>query len=193
VKLVCIDLGYGNLGSVAIAFERLGIVPEISGDPEVLAAADKLVLPGVGHAGFAMRQARARGLDRLVAELPQPLLGICLGMQLLFEHTEEEDTTGLGLLRGRVRKLEPAAEQPVPHMGWSRLAVRDPSLGLGDGDYVYFAHSYACDDGPATVASADYGRTVPAVVRSGRLTGTQFHPERSGAAGARFLEAWLAA
>jgi glutamine amidotransferase len=193
VRLVCIDLGYGNLGSVAIAFERLGVTPEISGDPDVLAAADKLVLPGVGHAGFAMRQARARGLDRLVAELPQPLLGICLGMQLLFEHTEEEDTASLGLLPGRVRKLEPAAERPVPHMGWSRLAVRDPGLGLADGDHVYFAHSYACDDGSATVASAEYGRTVPAVVRSGRLTGAQFHPERSGVAGARFLEAWLSA
>ncbi|MCW3796424.1 imidazole glycerol phosphate synthase subunit HisH [Sphingomonas sp. BN140010] len=193
MRLVCIDLGYGNLGSVAIAFERLGVVPEISGEPEVLRAADKLVLPGVGHAGYAMRQARARGLDRLVAELPQPLLGICLGMQLLFEHTEEEDTRGLGLLPGRVRKLQPAPERPVPHMGWSKLDVRDPSLGLASGDYVYFAHSYACDDGPATAASTDYGRTVPAVVRSGRLTGAQFHPERSGAAGARFLGAWLAA
>jgi len=193
MRLVCIDLGYGNLGSVAIAFERLGVRPEISGDPEVLRAADKLVLPGVGHAGFAMRQARARGLDRLVTELPQPLLGICLGMQLMFEHTEEEDTAGLGLLPGRVRKLEPAPERPVPHMGWSKLDVRDPDLGLADGDYVYFAHSYACDDSPATAASAEYGRTVPAVVRAGRLTGAQFHPERSGTAGARFLQAWLAA
>ena len=193
MRLVCIDLGYGNLGSVAVAFERLGVVPEISGDPEVLRAADKLVLPGVGHAGFAMRQARARGLDRLVAELPQPLLGICLGMQLMFEHTEEENTDGLALLPGRVRRLEPAPDRPVPHMGWSKLQVRDASLGLAEGDYVYFAHSYACDDGPATVACADYGRAVPAVVRSGRLTGAQFHPERSGAAGARFLEAWLRA
>jgi len=193
VRLVCIDLGYGNLGSVAIAFERLGVAPEISGDPEVLRAADKLVLPGVGHAGYAMRQARARALDRLITELPQPLLGICLGMQLMFEHTEEEDTRGLGLLPGRVRKLQPAPERPVPHMGWSKLAVRDPDLGLSNGDYVYFAHSYACEDGPDTAASADYGRAVPAVVRSGRLTGAQFHPERSGAAGARFLQAWLAA
>ena len=193
MRLVCIDLGYGNLGSVAIAFERLGVAPEISGDPEVLRAADKLVLPGVGHAGYAMRQARARALDRLITELPQPLLGICLGMQLMFEHTEEEDTRGLGLLPGRVRKLQPAPERPVPHMGWSKLAVRDPDLGLSNGDYVYFAHSYACEDGPDTAASADYGRAVPAVVRSGRLTGAQFHPERSGAAGARFLQAWLAA
>lgn len=193
MRLVCVDLGYGNLGSVAIAFERLGVTPEISGDPEVLRLADKLVLPGVGHAGYAMRQARARGLDRLLVQLPQPLLGICLGMQLLFEATEEEDTAGLGLLPGQVRKLAPAAGRPVPHMGWSPLEVRGNACGLKTGDHVYFAHSFACDDGPATVASAEYGRSIPAVVRSGRLTGAQFHPERSGEPGARFLQGWLAA
>ena len=193
MRLVCVDLGYGNLGSVAIAFERLGARPEISGDPEVLRAADRLVLPGVGHAGFAMRQARERGLDRLLGELTQPLLGICLGMQLMFEATEEEDNLGLGLLPGRVRRLDPAPGMPVPHMGWSPLEVRGDACGLKDGDHVYFAHSFACDDTAATVASADYGRTIPAVVRSGRLTGAQFHPERSGEAGARFLQGWLAA
>ena len=192
MRLVCVDLGYGNLGSVAMAFERMGAAPEISADPEVLSAADKLVLPGVGHAGYAMRQARARGLDRLLAELTQPLLGICLGMQLLFEVTEEEDTEGLGLLPGRVRRLHPAPGRPVPHMGWSALTVSGDACGLGTGDHVYFAHSFACDDTDATVASADYGRTVPAVVRSGRLTGAQFHPERSGEPGARFLQSWLA-
>jgi glutamine amidotransferase len=193
VRLVCVDLGYGNLGSVAIAFERLGVTPEISGDPDALQAADKLVLPGVGHAGYAMRQAQARGLDRLLGELPQPLLGICLGMQLMFDHTEEEQTAGLGLLPGRVRKLEPAPDRPVPHMGWSPLTVSGDAFGLRDRDHVYFAHSFACDDGPATVASTDYGRTIPAVIHSGRLTGAQFHPERSGEAGARFLQGWLAA
>ncbi|WP_162789306.1 MULTISPECIES: imidazole glycerol phosphate synthase subunit HisH [Sphingomonas] len=193
MKLVCVDLGYGNLGSVAIAFERLGVAPEVSGDPEVLRAADKLVLPGVGHAGFAMRQARARGLDRLLAELPQPLLGICLGMQLMFEATEEEDTPGLALLSGRVRKLAPAPGRPVPHMGWSPLTVSADAFGLSTGDHVYFAHSFACDDGPVTVASTAYGRPIPAVIHAGRLTGAQFHPERSGEAGARFLQGWLAA
>lgn len=193
MKLVCVDLGYGNLGSVAIAFERLGLEPVISGDPETIAGADKLVLPGVGHAGFAMRQARARGLDRVLADVRQPLLGICLGMQLLFEETEEEDTRGLGLIPGRVRRLDPAPGRPVPHMGWSPLTVDGDAFGLRDGDHVYFAHSFACDDGASTAASADYGRTIPAVVRSGNLTGAQFHPERSGEPGARFLQGWLSA
>jgi glutamine amidotransferase len=193
VRLVCVDLGYGNLGSVAMAFERLGVAPEVSGDPKVLRAADKLVLPGVGHAGYAMRQARARGLHRLLGELTQPLLGICLGMQLMFEATEEEDTQGLGLLPGRVRRLDPAPGRPVPHMGWSPLTVSGDACDLATGDHVYFAHSFACDDTAATVARADYGRAIPAVVRSGRLTGAQFHPERSGEAGKRFLQGWLAA
>jgi glutamine amidotransferase len=112
-------------------------------------------------------------------------------MQLLFEGSEEEDMDCLGLIPGRVRKLEPAPGRPVPHMGWSRIEVRDESVGLSSGDYVYFAHSFACDPGPATVASADYGREIPAVVRSGNWLGAQFHPERSGEAGARFLRTWI--
>ncbi len=188
-----VDLGFGNLGSVAMAFERLGVVPEVTGEPERLAGADKVVLPGVGHAGYAMRQIKARGMAPLLRELKQPLLGICLGMQLLFERTEEEDVDCLGLLPGAVRRLEAAAGRPVPHMGWSPLEVADESIGLASGDHVYFAHSFACDDGTATVARADYGRPVPAVVRSGNLTGAQFHPERSSAPGRRFLQAWLAA
>jgi glutamine amidotransferase len=119
------------------------------------------------------------------------VLGICLGMQLLFEGSEEEDTDCLGIVAGRVRKLEPAPERPVPHMGWSRLAVRDEAIGLRGGDYVYFAHSFACDAVPEVVASADYGREIPAAIRKDNFTGAQFHPERSGEAGARFLEAWL--
>jgi glutamine amidotransferase len=123
--------------------------------------------------------------------LTQPVLGICLGMQLLFERSEEEDTQCLGLIPGRVRRLTAAPGMPVPHMGWSRLEVADEALGLASGDYVYFAHSFACDDGPWTLASAEYGRAIPAVVRTGNFTGAQFHPERSGEAGARFLERFL--
>jgi glutamine amidotransferase len=111
----------------------------------------------------------------------------------MFEATEEEDTQGLGLLPGRVRKLDSAPGMPVPHMGWSPLRLRGDAFGLQDGDHVYFAHSFACDDTAATVAEADYGRPIPAVVRSGNLTGAQFHPERSGEPGKRFLEGWLAA
>jgi glutamine amidotransferase len=138
-----------------------------------------------------MDRIRALGLEQTLLELRQPVLGICLGMQLLFEASEEEETACLGLIPGRVRRLEPAAGRPVPHMGWSRLEVADKSIGLSGGDYVYFAHSFACDDGPATLARAEYGRPIPAAVRSANFTGAQFHPERSGAAGARFLKAWL--
>ena len=191
--LVIVDVGCGNIGSVGIAFERFGLSPRITADAEAIRAADKVILPGVGAAGYAMEQIRARGLVEVLRGLTQPVLGICLGMQLLFEESEEEGTACLGLIAGRVRRLERAPGRPVPHMGWSRLTVRDESIGLADGDYVYFAHSYACDSGPHTVAGARYGRDIPAVVRRGNFLGAQFHPERSGEAGARFLKAFLAA
>jgi glutamine amidotransferase len=191
VKLAIVDIGYGNVGSIGVAFERFGVSAEVTADPERVAGADKVVLPGVGAAGHAMEQIEARGLGGTLRALEQPLLGICLGMQLLFEASEEDDTTCLGLIPGHVCALEPAEGRPVPHMGWSRLSVLDESLGLRDGDYVYFAHGFACDVGPETVASADYGREIPAAVRSGNRLGAQFHPERSAEPGARFLKAFL--
>ena len=191
MKLVIVDVGCGNIGSVGIALERFGVTPVVTGAAEEIASADRVVLPGVGAAGYAMEQIDARGLAPVLRALRQPALGICLGMQLLLEGSDEEDTACLGLVGGRVRKLEPAPGRPVPHMGWSRIEVRDESIGLRSGDYVYFAHSFACDPGSETVASADYGRPIPAVVRSGNWTGAQFHPERSGEAGARFLRTWL--
>ena len=192
MKLAIVDVGCGNIGSVGIAFERFGIAPLVTGDAEEISGADKVILPGVGAAGYAMEQINRRGLAEPIKALRQPVLGICLGMQLLFERSEEEGTACLGIIQGQVRKLQPAPAMPVPHMGWSRLKVDDETIGLEDGDYVYFAHSYACDDVPETVASAGYGRSIPAVVRSGNWLGAQFHPERSGEAGARFLKAFLA-
>jgi glutamine amidotransferase len=191
VNLVIVDLGCGNIGSVETAFGRFGLEPLVTADPAAIAAADKVILPGVGAAGYAMKQIRARALGPVLRSLARPTLGICLGMQLLFEASDEQDTDCLGLIPGRVRRLAPAPDRPVPHMGWSRIDVRDPGLGLVTGDYVYFAHGFACDDGPATAAAADYGRVIPAVVRSGNFLGAQFHPERSADAGARFLRAFL--
>lgn len=191
--LAIVDLGYGNLNSVALAFRRLGVDPAVTADPGLIAAADRVVLPGVGAAGFAMARIAERGLAPVLAGRTRPLLGICLGMQLLFERSEEADVACLGLLPGRVRRLEPAPDRPVPHMGWSRLAVADPAIGLADGDYVYFAHSFACDDTAFTAARADHGRPIPAAVRSGALWGAQFHPEKSAAPGRRFLQAFLSA
>ena len=192
MKLAIVDVGCGNIGSVGIAFERFGITPVVTGDAEGIAGADKVILPGVGAAGYAMEQIRARGLVEPLRGLKQPVLGICLGMQLLFERSEEEDTDCLGIIAGQVRRLEPGPGMPVPHMGWSRLSVREEGLGLRDGDYVYFAHSFACDDGPATAARADYGQAIPAAIRAGPLWGAQFHPERSSSAGEAFLAAVLA-
>jgi imidazole glycerol-phosphate synthase subunit HisH len=191
VKLVIVDLGCGNLGSVRLALRRLGVEAVASSDAEEIASADKVVLPGVGAAGYAVERIDALGLRETLTGLRQPALGICLGMQLLFERSAEAGAECLGIIPGEVRALEPEPGLPVPHMGWSRVHVRALDSGVADGDYLYFAHSFACDDGPATAAAATYGRPVPAVVRHGNWLGTQFHPERSGAAGARFLQGFL--
>lgn len=191
MKLAIVDLGCGNIGSVRLALGRFGVEPVVTADPQEIASADKVVLPGVGAAGFAMERIEALGLRELLRSLKQPALGICLGMQLLFERSEEEHVDCLGIVAGSVRALQPEPGRPVPHMGWSRVEVRDDELGLRSGDYLYFAHSFACDDGPETVANADYGRPIPAVIRKGNWLAAQFHPERSGEAGARFLQRFL--
>ena len=194
MTLVVVDLGYGNIGSIRIAFERLGAAPVLSADPAKITAAGRLVLPGVGAAGQAMAAIDRLAIADTLRAFPRPLLGICLGMQLLFEGSEEDDVACLGILPGRVRRLDPAPGLPVPHMGWSRLGVTADGSGAGltEGDYVYFAHSFACDDGPATIARAEHSRPVPAAVRTGNVTGAQFHPERSGDVGARFLQSFMA-
>jgi glutamine amidotransferase len=192
MKLAIVDVGCGNIGSVAIAFERLGLDMVTTADPEAIASADRVVLPGVGAAGYAMRRIDALGLREPIKTLTQPVLGICLGMQLLFERSEEEGAECLGIIAGEVRRLDATRERPVPHMGWSKLSLYDTVPGLANGDYVYFAHSYACDPGPHVLASAEYGREIPAVVGKSNFLGAQFHPERSGPAGARFLESFVA-
>jgi glutamine amidotransferase len=192
LTLAIVDLGCGNLGSVAIAFERLGLDMRITADPAEMAVATHVVLPGVGAAGYAMRRIDELGLREPLKALVQPVLGICLGMQLLFERSEEDGAECLGIIPGAVRKLAPEPGRPVPHMGWSRLAVTGDALGLEGGDYVYFAHSFAADPGPHVRAQADYGREIPAVVAARNFTGVQFHPERSGSAGARLLQKFVA-
>lgn len=191
MKLVIVDLGCGNIGSVRLAFGRFGLEPVVTSDAAEISGADKVILPGVGAAGFAIERIEALGLRQTLTSLCQPALGICLGMQLLFDASDEGETSCLGVIGGRARKLEPAPGHPVPHMGWTKIQVRTPDLGIADGDYLYFAHSFACDAGPAAVATATYGREIAAVVRQGNWLGAQFHPERSGAAGARFLESFL--
>ena len=191
MSLSIVNFDYGNVESIRLAFARLGIEADMVSTPEEVARAERLVLPGVGAAGFAMQRIREAGLEQPLKEFQRPLIGICLGMQLLFESSDEADAQCLGLLPGRVRKMNSQPGLPIPHMGWSKLEEVAPGLGLVNGDYVYFAHSFACPDGPATAAVAEYGERIPVAVRSRNLTGAQFHPERSSEAGARFLKAFL--
>jgi imidazole glycerol-phosphate synthase subunit HisH len=187
------DYGIGNLGSVTKAFRRAGAEVALTADPEALRRADALVLPGDGAFGATMDEMTRRGLVpvfREAAAAGTPLLGICIGMQLLFEESEEHGRhRGLGFLPGRVRRFDGGL--PVPHMGWNRLRPRRPHAlldGLADGAYVYFVHSYFCDaPDEVVIASSDYGRDFPAVVGRGHVLGVQFHPEKSQAVGLRMV------
>ncbi|MFT3905041.1 MAG: imidazole glycerol phosphate synthase subunit HisH [Steroidobacteraceae bacterium] len=193
-ELVIIDSGGANLASVVYAIERLGATALVSNDPTTVSSAKRVLLPGVGAAADAMRRLTNSGLHEVIPQLKQPLLGICLGMQLLFEKSAEGDTPCLGIIDDRVEKLEPALGRPVPHMGWNTLQLQheDPLLqGFTDSDYFYFVHSYAAPAGPATLAKVEYGAALSAVVRRGNFWGVQFHPERSGPAGARLLRNFM--
>lgn len=194
MRLALVDAGGANIGSVRYALRRLGVEATLTADAEAIRAADKVILPGVSTAATVMRRLRELGLVDTLRGLRQPLLGVCVGMQLLFEHSEEDDTPCLGLLPGAVRRLPAGAGIRVPHMGWNRLRVRraDRLLeGFEDGDYAYFVHSYAAPPTDDCIASSDHGREFAAIVRRGNVVGAQFHPERSSAAGARLLRNFL--
>jgi glutamine amidotransferase len=194
VDAVIIDSGGANLASLQFAFERLGAQTRVSADAAEIRSAPRVILPGVGSAGDAMARLRNNHVADLLPSLTQPVLGICLGMQLLFERSEEGETACLGILPDSVRRLQPMAGRPVPHMGWNQLSpVReDPLLdGIAPNDYVYFVHSFAAPVSDVTLASADYGIPLSAIVRRGNFWGTQFHPERSARVGARVLANFL--
>ncbi|QNP40475.1 imidazole glycerol phosphate synthase subunit HisH [Lysobacter solisilvae (ex Woo and Kim 2020)] len=194
MEVVLIDSGGANIGSVRYALERLGVNAQLSADAETITRAERVILPGVGAAGAGMARLRELGLVDVVRNLSQPLLGICLGMQLLFESSEENETACLGLVPGRVRKLAAGEGIRVPHMGWNALQPRrDDALlaGVDTGAQAYFVHSYAAPVSDDTIATATHGDPFSAVVRRGRCWGAQFHPERSGHVGARLLENFL--
>ena len=191
---VIIDSGGANLASLQFAFERLGAGTRVSSDANTIRQARRVILPGVGAAADAMQRLRQSGVAELLPTLTQPVLGICLGMQLLFSRSEEGSTDCLGILPETVRRLQPSPGLPVPHMGWNQLAPlrEDPILeGIARDDYVYFVHSYAVPVSDVTLATADYGIAVSAIVRKGNFWGAQFHPERSAATGARLLANFL--
>lgn len=192
--IAIVDYGIGNLGSVTKAFRHAGVECRLSAEPRVLRDAAALVLPGDGAFGATMQEIERRGLAsplREAARSGKPVLGICIGMQVLFETSEEHGRhAGLALLPGRVRRFEVAL--PVPHMGWNTLRRRrsHPLLeGIEDGAHVYFVHSYHCQAAPADIlADSDYGHDFAAVVGRGNVLGVQFHPEKSQAVGLRLIE-----
>ena len=191
---VIIDSGGANLASLQYAFERLGARTHVTTDAKTITTAPRVVLPGVGAAADAMQRLRLSGMDALLPTLKQPVLGICLGMQLLFSRSEEGSTACLGILPETVRRLRSGPGQPVPHMGWNQLAaVRDDPIleGIAANDYFYFVHSYAAPVSALTLATTEYGAPLAALVRKGNFWGAQFHPERSAATGARVLANFL--
>ena len=192
--VILVDAGGSNIGSLRYALQRLGVEAELSADAQRIRAARHVILPGVGAAAPAMRRLRDAGLVEVIRALTQPVLGVCLGMQLLFEHSEESDTPCVGVIPGVVRRFAPRAGLRVPHMGWNSLRVEraHPLLDGVDGDaYAYFVHGYAAPLGPAALASADYGGAFAAIVQQGNFHGMQFHPERSGRVGAHLLRNFL--
>ena len=187
--------GGANIASLRFALDRLGVSSRLTADADELRRAPRVILPGVGAAADAMERLHALGLASVIPTLTQPVLGICLGMQLLFEGSEEGDTKCLGILPAQVARFPDRRGFPVPHMGWNQVVSRADSpltRGLGDGAYVYFVHSYAAPVGPWTEAVTDYGGEFSAIVRHANFHGAQFHPERSSRAGSRLLANFLA-
>lgn len=192
--LALVDAGGANLGSVRYALERLGVEARIVRDGDGLRDAGRIILPGVGAAAPAMALLLERGLVAPLRAAKVPLLGICLGMQLLFESSEEGDVDCLGLLPGRVRKMIGAPGLRVPHMGWNGLErMRDSALldGVADDASTYFVHGYAAPVTADCIAACTHGERFAAMVQRGVVAGAQFHPERSAAVGARLLSNFL--
>ena len=193
--ITIIDYGAGNLFSVQNALNYLGVENRISSRAEDIISADKLILPGVGAFPDAMKMLDEAGLTDVIKEQAKlkPLMGICLGMQMLFDKSYEfGETAGLGLIPGTVELMHPADDLVIPHIGWNALEKNEPCAlldGVNEGDYVYFVHSFAAvTDSKNVAAYCDYGMKVPALVKSGKVYGCQFHPEKSGKTGLTILK-----
>lgn len=197
MKVVVIKYNAGNICSVVNALRRVGVEPCVTDDPVAMAAADRIIFPGQGSAAPTMSYLRKRGLDAVIASLTQPVLGICIGQQLLCEHSDEGGVDCLGVFPDtRVQKfVAPAGENlKVPHMGWNSVEeLRSPLFeGLNDGDFVYFVHSYYVPDSPLSIATTKYGgRRFSSAMRRGNFYATQFHPEKSGDVGERIIHNFI--
>lgn len=202
VRIAIIQSGGANFLSVSTALERLGVECCVTLEHDIISAADGILLPGVGCAGFAMQHLHKHNLVDVIKNVKQPLLGICLGMQILYDFSEEGDVAGIGVIPGKVKKFQYSKELIVPHMGWNNLIVKsdndeDKSLlssadnilcGLSLTDDVYFVHSYYAPVNNATVAFCNYGVDFTAIVRCNNFYGMQFHPEKSGNVGTKLLD-----
>lgn len=198
-SIAIIDSGGANISSVRFALERLGTRPVFTSDAAVIRAATRVILPGVGAAGTAMAYLKQLKLIDCIRGLTQPVLGICLGMQLLYQHSREDDVDCLGIIPGTLEKFEPSSSLRVPHMGWNTTrnesaenGINDPLLSaMPQHPWFYFVHSFFAPLGPATLASSTHGEPFSAIVRRGNFWGVQFHPERSSQSGARLLKNFL--
>ena len=192
MKLVIIKYNAGNIQSVLYALERIGREAVVTDDPAQIREADKVIFPGVGEASTAMGYLRERGLDELIRGLKQPVLGICLGMQLMCSYSEENDTTCLGIFEEKVRRFESGAFK-VPQIGWNNIyGLQTPLFeGVADGSYCYFVHGYYAALGKHTIATTDYVQPYSSGLHAANFYGVQFHPEKSAAAGERILQNFI--
>ncbi len=192
MKVAIIKYNAGNVESVKNALYRLGVEPVLTDEAEKLQAADKVIFPGVGEASSAMNYLRQRNLDKVIKSLAQPVLGICLGIQLLCEFSEENETECLGIVPYKVRKFG-ASNLKTPQIGWNNLfGLKSPLFKMIDeNSYVYFVHGFYVEKGPETIASAEYGLEFSAAIHYKNFYAVQFHAEKSGAVGERILENFL--
>ncbi|MFV0540274.1 MAG: imidazole glycerol phosphate synthase subunit HisH [Aestuariibaculum sp.] len=191
MKLIIIDYGAGNIKSIQFAFKRLGVDAVLSNNPDEIQLADRIIFPGVGEASSAMAMLKQTGLNVLIPQLKQPVLGICLGMQLLCEHTEEGNTQGLGIFKTRVKRFSNRVK--VPQMGWNVIKDLKSNLfqNINENEYMYLVHSYYAEHCQETIATTDYGINYASALRHKNFYGVQFHPEKSSKAGEQILKNFL--
>jgi imidazole glycerol-phosphate synthase subunit HisH len=194
MNLAIIKYNAGNIRSVINALERLGVVGEVTDDPEKIKSADKVIFPGVGEASSAMESLRTNNLDKLIRQLSQPVLGICVGMQLLCEHSEENDTRCLGIIPVQVKKFKASSPvEKVPQVGWNNIYHLKSELfkGVDDNSYIYNVHSYYAEDSPYTIAHCNYITEYAAAVKKDNFYGVQFHTEKSADTGDRIIQNFI--